>query len=280
MVDLTVGVAGPFSGPRACYGEILRKEIGRGLLPPRTIIIFADDRADPVRAAQVARRFIDRGVDVVVGHFNSDCAETAAALYAPAGIPLILPASTRPSLTGGPMVFRICPNDHDQTAAISHFMHEQGLERGAIWTDGSRYGMSLRDMLLDREDPRFETISGETSQFFARRVVIYLGAHHSVAAALARLRSRRPGLLAICCDDCSIREFAGLVGDAEGIWIVAPVPDFAGCVRRSLSLIANFCRMERGDIGAWLARPSGPFVGGENPEARFEVVPLAPRPVH
>jgi branched-chain amino acid transport system substrate-binding protein len=279
MVELLVGAAGPFSGPRSCYGEILKTEIQRNPLPIGVTVILADDRGEPVRAELVAREFIDRGVNVVLGHFNSECAEVARALYGPAGIPLILPASTRPSLTGHSMVFRLCPNDHDQIAAILDFMRENGLKHGTIWTDGSPYGQALRGLLVDRGGPVFGTVKGEFPSLFPGTLVICFGAHYSVAAALTHLRSRQPDLAAICCEDCSVPEFAQLVGDAKGIWIVAPVPDFADCVRQSLSLIGCFIGAGARDVGAWLARPAGPFTGGENLTARFEVVPLARRAV-
>ncbi len=56
--------------------------------------IFRDDGASQETALAVVRYFIQQGVDLVVGHFSSDAALSAAQYYRQAGIPLLTPAAT------------------------------------------------------------------------------------------------------------------------------------------------------------------------------------------
>ncbi|WP_218278153.1 ABC transporter substrate-binding protein, partial [Pseudomonas sp. HMWF006] len=99
-----VGIVGPLTGPRAAYGEWLRRAAQGSALP----LVWADDAADPVAAVDAAHRLLAAGAEVVIGHFNSECARAAGALYRAAGVPLLLPAATAADLCQSVGAFRLC----------------------------------------------------------------------------------------------------------------------------------------------------------------------------
>jgi hypothetical protein len=107
-------------------------------------MVFLDDGAEPRRARQVAQRFLDEGVDVVVGHFSSDAAQAAAGLYAQAQVPLLTPAATLSLLTRSwSNVFRLCPPDALLARRLVDFARDQGWCRCSVACDTSAHGREL-----------------------------------------------------------------------------------------------------------------------------------------
>jgi basic membrane protein A and related proteins len=130
---LNIGVAGPHSGDVAIYGlptlnamNILIMQINQngGVLDKYVNIIEADAGCNPDLAAETAQSLIDAGVVGVIGHICSLSTEPALEVYGPAGIPVISPSSTRPSLTrlgANPTFFRTIPPDDFQALALVNF---------------------------------------------------------------------------------------------------------------------------------------------------------------
>ena len=67
--NLTIGIAGPFTGPRSAYGALLSTAVERA--QPWFTPLWGDDQAQVAKAEAVARRFVASGVDAVVGHSGS-----------------------------------------------------------------------------------------------------------------------------------------------------------------------------------------------------------------
>ena len=107
-------------------------------------MVFLDDGADPRRAEAVARRFLEQGVEAVVGHFSSDAAQAAAGLYAQAGVPLLTPAATLSALTRRwPNVFRLCPPDGALALRLVDFARGRGWRSLSVESDASAHGREL-----------------------------------------------------------------------------------------------------------------------------------------
>ncbi|MEN1832833.1 ABC transporter substrate-binding protein [Pseudomonas lijiangensis] len=105
---------------------------------------FLDDGANAARGAEVARQMIDREVDLVVGHFSSDAALSAAPLYQQAGIPLLTPAATIDCLTlEHPNVFRFCPSDRQLASDLLTWLKTRDWQVLHIDADGSAHGQAL-----------------------------------------------------------------------------------------------------------------------------------------
>ncbi|WP_296260643.1 MULTISPECIES: ABC transporter substrate-binding protein [unclassified Pseudomonas] len=103
--------------------------------------LYFDDGASAEGGRAAAERFIEAGVDAVIGHFASDSAAAVAESYAQAGIPLILPASTSAALTAaGSTTFRICASDRLLAKRLLDFAEHAGLHRLALFADPSLHG--------------------------------------------------------------------------------------------------------------------------------------------
>lgn len=103
--------------------------------------IYVDDGASADGGRAAARRFIDAGVDAVIGHFASESAAAVVERYAQAGIPLILPASTCASLTEeGSTTFRVCASDRMLAQRLLEFAASEGYLSLALYADPSLHG--------------------------------------------------------------------------------------------------------------------------------------------
>ncbi|MFF8380888.1 FAD-dependent oxidoreductase [Streptomyces sp. NPDC015661] len=143
-------VVGPFSGPRAAWGEHLERAAERYGTAVNWELY--DDRGEAGTARKIAEAVVAEGRHaLVVGHFNSAGAAAALPVYRAAGLPVLLPLATTPDLladSAGTML-RWCPDDRAQAVDLLAAVREAGRTRVAVTHDGSAYGERLA--LLVRE---------------------------------------------------------------------------------------------------------------------------------
>ncbi|WP_256079728.1 ABC transporter substrate-binding protein [Massilia sp. YIM B04103] len=114
----------------------------------RAELLFYDDGASAEGGARAAAAFIEAGVHAVIGHFASASAEAALAHYRSAGLPLLLPASTRAGLTRqGSTALRICASDRVLARHAAALLRGQGLQRVCLAGDDSLHGRSQLEEL-------------------------------------------------------------------------------------------------------------------------------------
>jgi branched-chain amino acid transport system substrate-binding protein len=112
--------------------------------------LYFDDGANAAGGRAAAQRFIEAGVDAVIGHFASESAAAVVETYAQAQIPLILPASTCAALTeDGSTTFRICASDRVLAKRLLAFASCQGLGKLALFADPSLHGQRQLQELKD-----------------------------------------------------------------------------------------------------------------------------------
>jgi branched-chain amino acid transport system substrate-binding protein len=152
-----IGYAAPLTGDQAIVGipmsqcaELAIAEANEdAALPFALALERVDDGAEPARAQQVARGFIeDPTVIGVVGHKNSGPSLAAAPLYAEAGLVQITPSSTNSRLSqqGYRTFFRMCAHDAIQgQVAARYALRVLGARRVAIVHDRTDYGRPLAD---------------------------------------------------------------------------------------------------------------------------------------
>ena len=155
--QVKIAVAGPMTGSFAPFGaqmaEGARMAVeainARGGLDGEPVeLVIVDDLSDPARAEAIARNLVEQSVVAVIGHFTTGASNAAAPIYAHAGIVMITPASTDPTLTerGHWNVFRVAPRDDRQgDVAGRHLATEFGGARIGIVHDKSAYGKGLAD---------------------------------------------------------------------------------------------------------------------------------------
>ena len=126
QADIVIGVAGPFTGPNATYGDQYwhgatqaAEDINAagGINGEKIKLVQGDDACEPKQAVAVANRLVDQDkVNAVVGHFCSSSTMPASEVYSDAGIITITPGSTNPLITERGMndMFRMCGRDDQQ----------------------------------------------------------------------------------------------------------------------------------------------------------------------
>ena len=107
-----------------------------------------DDQADPRVGVQAAQSLVDKNVSVVVGHFNSGTTIPASVVYDKAGIPVIDPAATNPTLTsrGLANMFMVIATDGQNAGnAGKYAVDVTKAKRIAIVDDRTAFGQGEAD---------------------------------------------------------------------------------------------------------------------------------------
>lgn len=218
--DIKIGVAGPFTGANAPFGEQLWrgaemavKDINAagGVDGRKIILVKGDDACEPKQAVSVANRLVDKDkVDAVVGHFCSSSTMPATEVYAEADVLAITPASTNPSVTERklPNVLRTCGRDDQQGTVAADFIAKTlQAKKVAIIHDKDTYGQGLADATKARlgtlgiKEVLYEGLTRGEKDFNALVTkikatgadAVYFGGLHSEAGPLIR-QMREQGL--------------------------------------------------------------------------------------
>jgi branched-chain amino acid transport system substrate-binding protein len=241
---LRVGVAGPFTGPNAAFGEQLRRgsmaaaaaiNAAGGVNGAQLALEFGDDRSDPREGVSVANRFVSNGVRWVVGHFNSGVSIPASEVYAENNIVQCTPASTNPRFTERNLwnTHRTCGRDDQQGAvAGAWILANRRNARVAIVHDRTPYGQGLAEFTkaaVNRggmTEIMFEGITTGERDFSAlvsrlrqaNAEIVYFGGLHTEAGLIIRqLRDQGSQAVLMSGDGITTKEFWTVAGPgAEG----------------------------------------------------------------
>jgi branched-chain amino acid transport system substrate-binding protein len=140
---LRVGVILPMTGTTATYGEESWNgiQLAADALKAEGIAFdlrLKDEKSDKQAAGNQTKTLIENeGVNVILGSVASSNTLQIVLVAKEAGIPVITPASTNDTLTvtGGPLVSRICFNDTFQGAVLANFALNEGWKRGVAVVD-------------------------------------------------------------------------------------------------------------------------------------------------
>lgn len=150
--SITLGAAGPW---REDYGAMNRRGIELAIeainvRPERRSrplrVIFRDDGGDGIRAATIAREFVDSAaVIAVIGHVNSGAMVSAARVYE-GSLPAVATTASSPALTRiSPWAFRVISSDSMNGLEIARFAMRLGRRRAAVLYENNAYGRGLVD---------------------------------------------------------------------------------------------------------------------------------------
>ena len=131
--DITIGLAGPFSGENAYLGDWMKHgaeaavddiNAKGGVNGQKLVLQEADDACDPKQAVAVANKFMSQGIKFVVGHGCSGSSIPAVKAYAEENVFMITPISTNPAVTdsGYNKVFRTIGRDDQQGSADANYI--------------------------------------------------------------------------------------------------------------------------------------------------------------
>ncbi len=175
---IKIGVAGPFSGPYAAFGDQMwhgasqaAEDINKkgGINGDQIELVKADDVCEPKQAVSVAHRLVNNeDVTAVIGHFCSSSTVPASDVYADAQALMITPASTNPVITdrGLTTIFRTCGRDDQQGFVAADFItNKLHAKQVAVIHDKDTYGKGLADAMkaqLEKLGPKVVLYEGLT----------------------------------------------------------------------------------------------------------------------
>ncbi|MAF10601.1 branched chain amino acid ABC transporter substrate-binding protein [Candidatus Poribacteria bacterium] len=174
---IRIGVAGPFTGSAAAFGEQIRMgaELARDQVNERGGIggvsvemVFEDDQGRDDQANIVATKLAtDPMVSAVIGHFNSICSAAGKAIYKQFGVVEFSPGSTNVDICkGSDWTFRNLYHDGYQGQSLARYIKDVlGLESAAIFYDNDDYGSGLKNAFVaDAERLGIEIVGEEAFQ--------------------------------------------------------------------------------------------------------------------
>jgi len=204
--EIKIALALPLTGDIAVLGQGLRRAailaveeaVKAGRFPGvKVMTLDFDDRSDPKEAVNVANRIVsDPDIVGVLGHFNSGCSIPASAIYAQAGLPMISPASSNPTLTlqqmspswGRPRtIFRVNTTDDVQGASAAEFIwNSLKKKRVAAIHDKTSYGQGVAEEFRKK----FLALGGEVISFDGIQV-----GDKDFKSLLTRIKDEKPEAL-------------------------------------------------------------------------------------
>jgi len=252
---IRIGVAGAHSGDLAPYGlpakegaQLVIDAANRagGVLGRPLELVAMDDQCKPEIAVNVATNMISEKVVAVVGHICSGATKAALGIYKEAGLPVISPSATTPSLTKSgdyPRFFRTIGRDDVQGEYAARFIVDQlKARRVAIIHDKADYGKGVADAVKATIEKGgkaavvlYEGITPGAIDYSAviqkiRREdadAIFFGGYHPEASKLvAGMHKKRVTVPFVGPDGIRDQSFLDLAGaNAEGVYATAPEDD-------------------------------------------------------
>lgn len=248
-INVIIATANPLTGPFAHWGkdaadgiklavdEANAKNIEWNGQKVYFEYMSEDDQGDPKTAAQVAARYADKKINVMVGHLTTGPSMVASKVYDENGIPEIVYSVTGPQFTeqGYKGVFRVIANDNQQGDALAEYaVNTLGVKNFAIVQDKTTYGEGLANAFADAAQKQGLTLvdtqytTNSATEFGAivtalkqkAPELIFYGGMDAQAAPLVR-EMRRQGLEAkfMGADGVKTPEFIKLAGDsAAGVY--------------------------------------------------------------
>lgn len=169
-------VVGPMTGDSAGQGiqmkagaQLAVDEINAkgGINGKKLTFEVADDMATPNQAVIVAQKLsLDKKIMFVLGHNNSSCSIAALPMWEKAGIPVISPSNTNPTLTrlGHKNYFRVVVNDDIMVSQVCKLaVKDLKVKKPALVWENSDYGKGMKDVALKTLPTLGVSLVGEES---------------------------------------------------------------------------------------------------------------------
>lgn len=159
---IRIGVAGPFTGDLAAYGDNIKagvslklEEINNagGINGQKVELVWGDDLCAPKEGGLVGSRFAaDKTIVAVIGHLCSSATLAAMPIYVRNGMPVISATSTNPTIgdVGKGWFFRNCYTDDFQGKYLASYVVPEllGKRKVAIFYENNDYAIGLKDAFI------------------------------------------------------------------------------------------------------------------------------------
>ncbi|CAH1216244.1 Leucine-, isoleucine-, valine-, threonine-, and alanine-binding protein [Paenibacillus plantiphilus] len=154
--DIVVGVAWPFEAKNDGFREGLQlalEEINQnGAAGHQIKLVQEDDQSSVTAGLSVAQSFANNlEMSAVIGHRSSAVAVPASKVYENAGLLLLAPSATSPSLTEGGVkhVFRLIPNDSQLGDKMADYAKSKDYKNIVVFYANDEYGRGLANSFED-----------------------------------------------------------------------------------------------------------------------------------
>ena len=113
---------------------------------------YADDKADPKEAANLASKFVaDEDIKAVIMGFNSSCSLAAAPIYNDAPLAQVNWFAISPALTeAGENIFRVIPTGALMVQYLEQWLKDDGHQKVAFFYENTDYGKGLYDVVAEQ----------------------------------------------------------------------------------------------------------------------------------
>jgi len=160
--NIRIGVASPFTGDLASYGDNIKAGVtlklneindAGGINGQKVELVWGDDLCAPKDAGTVGAKFAaDKSIVAVIGHLCSSATLAAMPIYVRAGLPAISPTSTNPTIgdVGKGWFFRNCYTDDFQGKYLASYVVPKLLGKNsvAIFYENNDYAIGLKDSFI------------------------------------------------------------------------------------------------------------------------------------
>ncbi|MGB5749837.1 MAG: ABC transporter substrate-binding protein [Desulfobacterales bacterium] len=160
--NIRIGVASPFTGDLAAYGDNIKAGVtlklneindAGGINGQKIELVWGDDLCAPKDAGTVGSKFAaDKSIVAVIGHLCSSATLAAMPIYVRAGLPAISPTSTNPTIgdVGKGWFFRNCYTDDFQGKYLASYVVPKLLGKSsvAIFYENNDYAIGLKDAFM------------------------------------------------------------------------------------------------------------------------------------
>lgn len=282
---IRIGVAGPFSGPLASFGQQLKngatmkaREVNAagGINGKKIEPVFMDELCDPKEAATVGTKLAnDSGISIVIGHLCSSSTLAALPIYRSAKLPAISPTSTNISIGKmSPYYFRNVYRDDFQGLFLARYIKKvKNFDKVVIFYEVNDYSMGLMSAFM-KEALKLkirilgtEAYTNETTDFkpqltkfkMMRPDAIFIPGYHPQALLIASqarsLRIKAPLFGADGLDNEAMLK----TPDTEGMFVTTPF-----LVEKAGPSAKGFIRSHRKQYGeepGWMAANTYDAVG-------------------
>lgn len=273
-------VVGPMTGDSAAQGlqmksgaKIAIDEINAsgGVDGKKMEFEVADDVGTPNQATLIAQKYsLDRNLLFVLGHNNSSCSIASLPIWEKAGLAVISPSNTSPTITqlGHKNYFRVIANDDIMSRQVVQVaVNTLGMKKPAVIWENSDYGKGMRDVAMDElpklnveavaEDSFISGVDRDYSAIITKYKgagvdgVIFLGDYTGGGLFAKQARNLAFDVKLVGGSSCSHPKLIELGGEgAEGFHVIAPFDPFDERPRQA-AFINTFLKEAGERPGEW-----------------------------
>lgn len=201
--NIRIGVASPFTGDLAAYGDNIKagvqlklKEINDagGINGQKVELVWGDDLCAPKEAGTVGAKFAsDKSIVAVIGHLCSSATLAAMPIYVRHGLPAISPTSTNPTIgdVGKGWFFRNCYTDDFQGKYLASYVVPKllGKKKVAIFYENNDYAIGLKDSFVAGSEESGVEVTGAEA---------YVAKTTDFTPQLTKLMTAKPDTIFLC----------------------------------------------------------------------------------